>query len=192
MQILKGKSKIITRIVGSQILMLVFGLSVSLPTMQNTFLKVGANILSAGLYFFLIYTFMHSEGQRDAVNSIKQPDSGSLGKGAAVMIASNILNILLLIIYSIGQLVRVITSTSASLDAFVGIMDTILYILYGVFLGFSSLLNQGGSTNPLIYTAYILIPIIVGILGYRNGLRGFSILEKLGLSSDSNEDRTKK
>ncbi|MHC1694529.1 MAG: hypothetical protein AB9835_04485 [Eubacteriales bacterium] len=192
MQILNGRSKIVTRIISAQILMLVFGLSVTLPTMQNTLLKVGANILSAGLYFFLIYTFMHGEGQRDAVKAGREPASDPLKAGVAVMLAANSLNILLLVIYSVGQLIRAITETSTASDTFVGIIDTALYILYGVFLGFSSLLNRGGSTNPLIYAAYILIPIIVGIIGYRNGLRGISILEKMGLSSDENKDKPKK
>ena len=155
----------------NQIVMSVFGLVTVMATMASKPLTIVCAVLGIGLYVFLIYNMMWEIGAKDRIRadagryeySAMKPFKMALGAGA-INFAGGLLCLLALIDNSVC---KGIANAAAS----------VCKLLWGHFLGVLRL--TGMLENPFVWICVAAFGVLIAVLGYNAGFRGFSIIPAL-------------
>jgi len=163
----------------NQIVMSVFGLITVMATTASVPLTILCAVLGIGLYVFLIYNMMWEIGAKDRIRadagryeySAFKPFKMGLIAGAGNFFAG---------LLCLLSLIPADLTTKIS-----GVAATISKLLWGHFLGVAKL--SGMLNNPFIWLVISCFAVLVTVLGYNAGYRGFSLIPALHRQNKNKE-----
>lgn len=172
---IKQNSYLMFKMMVNQIGMTMFGLMLSMATINNDILMLLTSILSIGMYLFLLYTMNWEYGAKDKIRVDSNREKDMPLKGLWMSLGANIINLLLGIGVLIGGLN--LTSIAACEPSWA---YNIYYTckLIGVFLQgmYSGILSLYAPYNVFAYLLIILPALAASTLGYYLGSRNIRIL----------------
>ncbi len=171
---IKQNSYMMFRMMVNQIGMTMFGLMLSMATINYNTILLLTSILSVGMYLFLLYTMTWEDGAKDKI----RVDSGRAEnrplKGLWMSLGANVVNIIL----GLGVLIGGLCVTSLEMCEPVWAYNT-YYVckLIGVFLQgmYSGFLSLYAPYNVFAYLLIILPALAASTLGYYLGSRNIRI-----------------
>ena len=154
-----------------QIVMAVFGLVTVMATNDSVPLTIICAVLGIGLYVFLIYNQMWELGAKDRIRADAGRYTYNAGKPLLMATAAGAFNILFGILCAVGAFSGEVTAKISAVGA------TVCKLILGHFLGTVKL--TGMLENPFVWLFIAAFCILVPVLGYNAGYRGFSLFPKL-------------
>jgi hypothetical protein len=155
----------------NQIVMSVFGLVTVMATTASVPLTILCAVLGIGLYVFLIYNMMWEIGARDRIRADAGRYEYSAFKPFKMGLIAGSGNFLFGLLCLLDLIPNDVTGKTA------GVASTVCKLLWGHFLGAAKL--TGTLSNPFVWLAVACFAVLITVLGYNAGYRGFSLIPAL-------------
>lgn len=154
-----------------QIVMAVFGLVTVMATTKSVPLTLICAVLGIGLYVFLVYNMMWDIGAKDRIKADAGRYEYSAMKPFLMALVAGIPNLLF------GGLCVFRLAGGAVFQKIARVGETVAKLINGHFLGAVKLTRM--LENPFVWVLVAIICIIVPVLGYNAGYRGFALIPAL-------------
>lgn len=155
----------------NQIVMSVFGLVTVMATTASVPLTIVCAVLGIGLYVFLIYNMMWESGARDRLRADAGRYKYNAFKPFKMALIAGCVNFTAGLLCILNLIPNDVTGKIA------GIAATVSKVLWGHFLGLAKL--TGTLENPFVWVVVSLFAVLITVLGYNAGYRGFSLIPAL-------------
>jgi hypothetical protein len=163
----------------NQIVMSVFGLVTVMATSASVPLTVICAVLGIGLYIFLIYNMMWEIGAKDRIKADSGRYEYKAAKPLKMAVIAGALN------FTGGLLCLLALIPNGVCKSIAGVSSSVCKLLWGHFLGAVKLMNM--LENPFVWLVVAVFAVLVTVLGYNAGFRGFSLIPALHRSKKDKE-----
>ena len=154
-----------------QIVMAVFGLVTVMATSESIPLTIICAVIGIGLYCFLIYNMMWEIGAKDRIKVDAGRAEYKAFKPFGMALLAGIPNLLF------GALCLFALIQGDVFKKIAGVGSNVCKLINGHFLGLVKLTGQ--LENPFIWLLIAAFCILVPVLGYNAGYRGFALIPAL-------------
>ena len=155
----------------NQIVMSVFGLVTVMATTASVPLTILCAVLGIGLYIFLIYNMMWEIGAKDRIRADAGRYEYSAFKPFKMGLIAGCVN------FAGGFLCLLALIPSDVTTKIAGVAATVCKLVWGHFLGLCKLI--GMLENPFVWLVTAVFAVLIAVLGYNAGYRGFSLIPAL-------------
>lgn len=163
----------------NQIVISVFGLVTVMATTASVPLTIVCAVLGIGLYVFLIYNMMWEIGAKDRIKADAGRYEYKAVKPFKMALIAGSLN------FTGGLLCLLSLIPDSVCKSIAGVSSSVCKLLWGQFLGAVKLMNM--LENPFVWLVAAIFAVLITVLGYNAGFRGFSLIPALHRSKKEKE-----
>lgn len=177
-QFLKNQSYLIFRCIAIQIGMTMFGLVLSMATVNNDTLQLVVGIFSVLFYLYLLADAAFSVGRKEQVKVAAGRAKPDPYTGLFASLCANFLNIGFAVAIWVGFIVGAATGVEQAWSQACIMIATFIQGMYSGIIGFLTAYigASGGILNTLLYTLIILPSLAICSLAYYCGTKGIYIV----------------
>lgn len=175
---IKKQSYLIFRCIAIQLGMTMFGLVLSMATLNNNTLQLLVGIFSVLFYLYLLADAAFSVGHKEQVKVAAGRAKAEPYTGLFASLCANFLNIALAIAIWVGFFITAATGVEQSWSQACIMVATFIQGMYSGIIGATSahIGNSFGILNTMLYTLIILPSPAVCAIAYYCGTRGIHIV----------------